>query len=641
MKEQHTIDKIAELETTIAVAANVTEKVDAINLLAFEIRNSDTQRAISLCKQAQQLSAEINYADGNATALTNEGFCYVQITNYELGMEKLFEALPIFEESKNEKGIAQVHYNLCLIYFRLSDFNSGLDNIIKALAYFQKVNDKAEIARCYFQMGFLYNSLNDSTSAIEYFNQSIELSRENSNKAVEGASIMGLGQVYLNVKEYDKSGVYLLESMAIREQIEDWRGYAAALNAYMTLCFETDRYKEAEEISIKGIKLTEELGDKMGVSRFMLDLGKIYFKQNKIKEAEQTILNALEIAEKINLRMAMGPAHSSLSEIYELKGDFENALKHYKIFHKVKEEMLNTTAAMKAKSIQLISKIENAQQEAEINRLKNVELKNAYNIIAKKNKDITDSLNYARRIQQAKLPKREEILSTLPQSFVLFKPKDIVSGDFYFFQNRIENNSQLIFLAAADCTGHGVPGAFMSMIGSERLDDAVLQTLNVSEILKQLNKGIKASLRQSDSEESTKDGMDISLVSLNLQDIISLNYAGANRPLWIIRKGIEEVEEIKATKKAIGGYTDDTQDFESHEIKLQKGDIFYLFTDGYADQFSGRDGKKLMTKKFKEILLTIQDKTMKEQELFLSDFIENWKSGAEQVDDILIIGVRV
>ncbi len=201
MKEQHTIDKIAELETTIAVAANVTEKVDAINLLAFEIRNSDTQRAISLCKQAQQLSAEINYADGNATALTNEAFCYVQITNYELGMEKLFEALPIFEESKNKKGIAQVHYNLCLIYFRFSDFNSGLDNIIKALAYFQKVNDKAEIARCYFQMGFLYNSLNDSTSAIEYFNQSIELSRENSNKAVEGASIMGLGQVYLNVKE--------------------------------------------------------------------------------------------------------------------------------------------------------------------------------------------------------------------------------------------------------------------------------------------------------------------------------------------------------------------------------------------------------------------------------------------------------
>ncbi len=645
MKEQRTIDKIAELETTIA-AANAAEKVDAINLLAFEIRNSDTQHAISLCKQAQQLSSEINYSDGNATALTNEAFCYVQITDYELGMEKLFEALAIFEESKNEKGIAQVHYNLCLIYFRFSDFNSGLDNIVKALAYFKKVNDNAEIARCYFQMGFLYNSLNDSTSAIEYFNQSIELSRENKNKAVQAASIMGLGQVYLNVKEYDKSAVHLLESMAIREQIEDWRGYAAALNAYMTLCFETDKYKEAEEISIKGIKLTKELGDKMGVSRFMLDLGKIYFKQNKIDEAEQTILDALEIANKINLRMAMGPAHSALSEIYELKGDFENALLHYKIFHKVKEEMLNTTAAMKAKSIQLMSKIENAQQEAEINRLKNVELKNAYNIIAEKNKDITDSINYARRIQQAKLPKKEEILSSLPQSFVLFKPKDIVSGDFYFFKE-ISAGTSLVFLAAADCTGHGVPGAFMSMIGSERLDDAVSQTSNVSEILKQLNKGIKASLRQSDSEESTKDGMDISLVSLNLQSgATSLNYAGANRPLWIVpaqqlTTNNHQLIEIKATKKAIGGYTKDNEEFEEHEIKLNKGDTFYLFTDGYADQFNGKDGKKLMAKRFKEIVLNIQNKTMEEQELFLNDFIENWKAGAEQVDDILIIGVRI
>jgi two-component system, sensor histidine kinase LadS len=256
-------------------------------------------------------------------------------------------------------------------------------------------------------------------------------------------------------------------------------------------------------------------------------------------------------------------------------------------------------------------------------------------IIEEKNKDITDSITYAERIQQAKLPKKEDIYLVLPNSFILFKPKDIVSGDFYFFHKK----DQLIYIAAADCTGHGVPGAFMSMIGSEKLEDVVLQNTDLSEMLKQLNRGIKTSLRQSDSAESTRDGMDIALCSIDTVNR-TLTYAGANRPIWIIRRGQTYLEETKATKKAIGGLTEDSQHFESHEIKFQQGDTFYIFSDGYADTFSGRDGKKLTSKKFKEILIGIQDKTMHEQERHLDDFIEDWKAGAEQVDDILVIGVR-
>jgi serine phosphatase RsbU (regulator of sigma subunit) len=185
-----------------------------------------------------------------------------------------------------------------------------------------------------------------------------------------------------------------------------------------------------------------------------------------------------------------------------------------------------------------------------------------------------------------------------------------------------------------------VPGAFMSLIGSERLDDAVSQHADTSEILNHLNKGIKASLRQSNSKESTRDGMDIALCSVDVENRI-VKYAGANRPIWIIRNGQTEVEEIKATKTAIGGLTDDKHHFDSHEIKLQQGDTFYICTDGYADQFSGQNGKKLMTRKFKEILVNIQSKSMQEQETYLDNFIENWKAGTEQVDDILVIGVRL
>jgi len=253
-----------------------------------------------------------------------------------------------------------------------------------------------------------------------------------------------------------------------------------------------------------------------------------------------------------------------------------------------------------------------------------------------KNKEITDSINYAKRIQQAKLPRVEDIHDSFKQSFILFKPKDIVSGDFYFY-HKTEN---LVFIAAADCTGHGVPGALMSMLASEQLNEAVLRTVDTSEILKYVNQGIKNSLRQTESNTSSKDGMDIALCSVDTKNLI-VKYAGANRPLWIVKNGREQVEEIKATKKAIGGFTEDLQHFETHEVKLSKGDTFYIFTDGYADQFSGENSKKLMTKKFKEILISIQNKNMQQQEKYLFDFVENWKKDVEQVDDILVIGVRL
>jgi ligand-binding sensor domain-containing protein/serine phosphatase RsbU (regulator of sigma subunit) len=265
-------------------------------------------------------------------------------------------------------------------------------------------------------------------------------------------------------------------------------------------------------------------------------------------------------------------------------------------------------------------------------------------IVEEKNKNITDSINYALRIQTAFLPKKEEISLYLPQSFILFKPKDIVSGDFYFFHKtvftKVQTGEGLFFIAAADCTGHGVPGAFLSMVGSERLTDAVQQSNNPSEILSLLNKGVKNSLHQSGKDESTRDGMDIAICSVDIEKRI-VTYAGANRPLWLIPKGAMEIEEIKCTKTAIGGLTEDNQEFESHKMTLKQGDTFYIFSDGYADIFNGQSNKKLTTKKFKQILLEIQDKTMQEQEQYLEDFIENWKAGTEQIDDILVIGIKV
>jgi len=257
-------------------------------------------------------------------------------------------------------------------------------------------------------------------------------------------------------------------------------------------------------------------------------------------------------------------------------------------------------------------------------------------IIEGKNKDILDSINYAKRIQQAKLPRKKDIYDAFSESFVLFKPKDIVSGDFYFFYK----NENYLFIAAADCTGHGVPGALMSMIGIEKLTSAVADNPDTSKVLMHLNRGIKKSLNQSESFGSSTDGMDIAICRIDLKTL-ELSFAGANRPFWLVRNGISEITETKGTKAAIGGTTLINQNFDSHSIQLQKGDTFYIFTDGYSDTFGGQQGKKLTSGKFRQMLLDVQEKSMQDQEKYLENFLENWVSGIGQVDDILVIGVRI
>ena len=256
--------------------------------------------------------------------------------------------------------------------------------------------------------------------------------------------------------------------------------------------------------------------------------------------------------------------------------------------------------------------------------------------LEERNKDITDSINYALRIQRAELPSRSDIFKALPDAMVLYKPKDIVSGDFYFFKEK----DDLIFLAAADCTGHGVPGAFMSLIGMERLSDAVAKTDNPSEILYLLNQSLTASLHSNANKASSYDGLDIALCVIDKGRKL-VHYAGANRPLWIRRQLVSGIEEVKPTKTCINGHPIAEGTFISHTIPYMNGDAFYLFSDGYADTFSGDTKKKLTSRKFKELLNNLSEKTMHQQQHYLDHFVENWRSGEEQTDDILVVGFKM
>lgn len=255
--------------------------------------------------------------------------------------------------------------------------------------------------------------------------------------------------------------------------------------------------------------------------------------------------------------------------------------------------------------------------------------------LEQKNRDILDNLHYARRIQSAILPETKQIFNALKDAFILYLPKDIVSGDFYTFSFRNEK----VILAAADCTGHGVTGAFMSMIGSSQLNQIVNERgiTQPAKILNHLNTGIVEALKQNPTE--VNDGMDIALCSLDLTTK-KLEYAGANRPLWLIRDS--EWNEIKPDKLAIGGFRlKEDMSFTNHELQLHKGDIIYLFSDGYADQFGGEDGKKMLSKRFRDKLFSMQSMIMREQEKELLSYFNNWKGTHDQVDDVLVIGIRI
>ena len=238
------------------------------------------------------------------------------------------------------------------------------------------------------------------------------------------------------------------------------------------------------------------------------------------------------------------------------------------------------------------------------------------------------------------LPPESYFSELLNEHFILYKPRDIVSGDFYW----IKQVKQYVVLVVADCTGHGVPGAFMSMLGMSNLNEIVQrrEITQANQVLNELRKQIKYSLRQDGKRDESKDGIDMAICVLDLKSM-KMQYAGANIPLYVIRdvKGRPELKEIKPDLMPLGYYQSKDISFVNHDIQLDKGDAFYMFSDGYADQKGGKDNKKFMSKNFKNLLLKIHDRSMHDQKEILDTTLSDWMGDHSQVDDILVLGVRV
>lgn len=314
---------------------------------------------------------------------------------------------------------------------------------------------------------------------------------------------------------------------------------------------------------------------------------------------------------------------SNFSSPYKPLSD-EDVLGHALL--KMRDELAETERILEQKVKERTEEVVKQRDENERQRLKLEELY----------KDVTDSIRYAKRLQYSILPADKRIEEICPESFVLFKPKDIVSGDFYWFDRR----DNISFCAAVDCTGHGVPGAFMSLVGANGLNGAVREhkVSNPGAVLNELNKFVSESLNKGSEDNDVRDGMDLSFCAIDYENM-TLEYAGANNPLYLIRDG--EFNIVKADKFAIGSFEPGTENYTSHKIELKKGDVIYLFSDGYADQFGGEKGKKFLYKHFRDELMSIHQDSMDEQKKKLDDTMKQWQGSYEQVDDILVIGVRI
>lgn len=445
-------------------------------------------------------------------------------------------------------------------------------------------------------------------------------------------------------------------------------------------------YSKSLVYIIKAKELYEKIGNVYGQSLVLNNIGDYYSKIGNEERALEYYKLGLEKGKLIEANEHVIQSYKGISNSYKKAGDYKLALVYHEYFQELNDSIYNVESSNQiaemqarfdserdAQEIALLTKDKKIQED-ELNRqslitrsiigvgglllvltivlirgisqkkkankeldLKNQKIELAYNIIEDQHKDIKDSINYAKRIQEAILPPASIVKQLFPQSFVLYMPKDVVSGDFYW----VEPWGEKVFFAAVDCTGHGVPGAFMSIVGYNLLDKAVneLGLSRPSLVLNSLSKEIGKTLRQTGSDSEVKDGMDLAVCALNPKTLM-LEYAGAFNPLYIVRDG--KIIETASDKIPIGTYMDgDFKNYTNHEIQLQKGDTIYIFTDGYADQFGGEKGKKFKYKSLQQLLISLQGKPMAEQKDILYTTIQNWKGNLEQVDDILVMGVMV
>ncbi|MES2288036.1 MAG: tetratricopeptide repeat protein [Bacteroidota bacterium] len=638
--------------------------INELNNEAWALRYVDRDHAMRLAINAKEKAIAVH----DQLNVTYARLTIAQLAFWKTAdgdhLKEAIESLHQFEKINDPLGISRAHCISAGMYDQYGQYEKAMHHAQQAVKMSRQVVDKENKADCYTVLGQIYSRTHDYSQAIKALRIGLETRKQLKDLKAVASSLNLIGRNFVLSKNYEEAEEYYKESLLLRENIKDVQGIPWTYLGLASLFSEKGDLEMSIEYYNKA-EISNQFKEKRFELLCLIGRGKIYLEQANIVSAITNLNKALIISEELKIIALTAEVHQLLSSAYEKNNDFSRSLHHYKCFNDLQQEILSSEKVNMLKHQQIAFSVENAEKEAEIHRLKNIELKNAFDKIAIqhheleiKNKEITDSIDYAKYIQDAYFPSKELLKKIVPDSFLLYKPKDIVSGDFYWFNQPPSPNSIFLF-AAADCTGHGVPGAIMSVICCNALNDVMKKgTIHQPDlILNNVREIVTGAFEQRENYTTQKDGMDIALIGLSpfpsVEKTVKLQYAGAYNPLWVIRKGKPAIEsntvlcttshyliEIKADRQPIGLY-ERMDPFTLHEMEVYKGDTVYSFSDGYADQFGGEFGEKFKYKPLKELLLAIQDKTMAEQHDILIKAFDDWKQDQEQVDDVCMIGVRI
>ncbi|NRA11602.1 MAG: tetratricopeptide repeat protein, partial [Crocinitomicaceae bacterium] len=558
------------------------------------------------------------YLTVKANAVGNVGYYYDDHGNKKESLKNYFEALRIYDKANDEAGKASILGNIGVVFTDQGDYDEAMDYLSKALKIKQKYYPD-DVAKNYLNLGVVTESLGDTTSAVNYYKQALITAKKVDNKTDMATAYNNIGTSFFNRKKYKQSIFYL------RLAIHNYRAN----------------------------------NDEPGEAWAMGNIGSSFLNIGEIDSCFLYTTQAMEISDRLGYPELIQSISEKLARVYSSKKDYQNSLKYYLISVKMTDSLNNVEVQKEALRQKLLfdHDLEKAtiadkrKKELEIeknrretaqhkrreekkrdsqrvlyisigmimavvfgiiiyNRLRitkkqkltiedqKLKVETQKGLLEEKNKEIVDSINYAKRLQEAILPDKTTISDYFNDAFLLYLPKDIVAGDFFW---KHELNPNELLIAAADCTGHGVPGALVSVVCANALDRATKE-FELSTTGKILDKVTELVIDRLDQGlEGVKDGMDIALCKVNLKSG-SVEFSGANNPLWIIRKGAEEVKVIKGDRQPVGKF-DGLKEFKSETTTLSDGDWIYLFSDGYSDQFGGEKGKKYKSANLKKFLL--------------------------------------
>lgn len=681
--------QIDSLQNLLLTAKQDSARLRLCLAIAAQQTNNNLDTTFAYCDKAETIARKSNNTKGLADTKFQRAYAVYYSGKGDSAMAMYQECIAAYRTLLDSTSIAACYNKIGFIYREKGDRPKALENYTQALRSNLNEADKMEAGNSYLNIGLIHHDQMDYQQALKYELLALSMYEKSQDKNRMANALARIGNIYADINQDSIALTYSQRSLALSQEAGNNRLVAINLNNMAEIYIRWGDFARALGLYQQSLAMREKIGDKNGVALILSNLGSTYAQLKNLDSAFYYTRKSLALCIEIEYKEMEMSNYLVLSEVFKTSGNLDSSLFYYIKYNeayvalnneKSSNEInrLNTSleSERKEKQIELLSK-ESALRESDLQQeraktwflafgilvlialtvmvlinnrrtrktngvleLQKQEIAEKKKIVDEQHRDIVDSINYALRIQQAVMPSRTDMKKMFPESFLIYKPRDIVSGDFWW----IAEKGGMKVCVVADCTGHGVPGAFMSLIGTSLLNE-IINEKGITDpglALNMLSERVVKALHQNEERASAHDGMDIAIVVID-EDADLLMFAGANHSLYYTDTS-GELFELKGDRQPIGFYVDQHKPFNVRTITLKEVTNLWMFTDGYVDQFcgvnGGQFGKKFKYSRLKSALLSIQSQSSTQQRDHLINTFEEWKSDMFQVDDVLMIGIK-